>query len=124
MFDYEVVTNYKEDRHPLIFEVKVLDALKFIQGRQSSRGPYNSGQKVAKLYLLQILEAARWAPTPHNMQNFEIVIVDDVELLEQIVNLKHSISQSNISENFRNSDAYASSEEELIRKNGYSNTHL
>jgi len=27
-------------------------------------------------YLRQILEAARWAPTPHNMENFEIVAVD------------------------------------------------
>jgi nitroreductase/FMN reductase (NADPH) len=25
----------------------------------------------------KILEAARWSPTPHNMQNFEIVIIDD-----------------------------------------------
>ncbi len=29
---------------------------------------------------------ARWAPTAHNMQNFEVIVVDDNEVLEIIGN--------------------------------------
>ncbi len=53
------------------------EMLKNIKERQSSRGPYDPNKPVSKENLEQILEAARWAPTGHNMQNYEIVVIDD-----------------------------------------------
>ncbi len=47
----------------------------------------------------QILEAARWAPTAHNMQNFEIIVVDDKSLLKKLADLKSPVSQAFIREN-------------------------
>jgi nitroreductase len=61
----------------------------------------------------QILEAARWAPTAHNMQNFEILVVDDRDLLTQLGNIKSPPSAVFIRENFAQ---LAFSEEELLRK--------
>jgi hypothetical protein len=56
------------------------DILKLIQARESARGPFDSQRPVPKQDLEQILEAGRWAPTAHNMQNFEFVVVDDATL--------------------------------------------
>jgi len=44
--------------------------LETLRQRHSSRG-------IAEEDLRQVLQAARWAPTAHNMQNFEIIVVDD-----------------------------------------------
>jgi nitroreductase len=89
------------------------DMLKLIRERQSVKGPYDTGRMIAKQDLRQILEAARWAPTPHNMQNYEIVLVDDKSLLESLANIRYPITDSFIQENYQ----YLSlSEEELLRK--------
>jgi nitroreductase len=61
----------------------------------------------------RILEAARWAPTPHNMQNFEIVVVDDKSLLERIERIESRVSAEFIQENFQQ---LSFSEEELLQK--------
>jgi len=53
------------------------DILKLIQTRHSARMPFDPDRPVAKSDLQQILEAGRWAPTAHNMQNYEILVVDD-----------------------------------------------
>ena len=87
--------------------------LKLIQERQSVRAPYDSGRPVAKQDLRQILEAARWAPTPHNMQNFEIIVVDDRRLLETLASIKYPLSDTFVEENYQN---LSFSEEELLRK--------
>ena len=57
--------------------IVMTDILKLIQQRQSTRVPYDPNRPVAKDDLRQIIEAARWAPTAHNMQNFGIIVVDD-----------------------------------------------
>jgi nitroreductase len=62
---------------------------------------------------LQILAAGRWAPTVHNMQNFEIIVVDNKKLLESIGNIKRSIFETFIRENYQQ---LSFSEEELLRK--------
>ena len=90
-----------------------MDILKLIRERQSVKAPYDAGRPIAKQDLWQILEAARWAPTPHNMQNFEIVLVDDKSLLESLTNIRYPITDAFIEENYQ----YLSlSEEELLRK--------
>jgi len=75
--------------------------LKIVRERQSSRVPFDPERSVAKQDLSQVLEAARWAPTAHNMQNFEIIVVDRKELLEKIGNIKSPISEAFIRENYQ-----------------------
>jgi nitroreductase len=89
------------------------EILKTIQNRQSVRGPYDIHRPVEKNDLRQILEAGRWAPTAHNMQNFEIIVVDDKSLLEKMGNIKSPVSQTFITENYQQ---LSFSEEELRRK--------
>jgi len=72
-----------------------------IQKRQSSRVLFDPKRKIPKKDLQKILEAARWAPTAHNMQNFEIVIVDDKKLLDKISALRNPISLTFVRENYR-----------------------
>jgi len=68
------------------------EILKIIQDRHSSRVLFDRDHRPSKQDLMQILEAARWAPTAHNMQNFEIIVVDDQEQLEELGNIKSQIS--------------------------------
>ena len=58
-----------------------MDILELIQQRQSSRVLFDPERPIPEEHLRRILEGARWAPTAHNMQNFEIVVVDDRQLL-------------------------------------------
>jgi nitroreductase len=50
--------------------------------------------------MVKILEAARWTPTAHNMQNFEIVVVDDKQLLTAISEIRVPIDLTFIKENY------------------------
>jgi nitroreductase len=93
--------------------IVMTDILKLIQQRQSTRVPYDPNRPVAKDDLRQIIEAARWAPTAHNMQNFEIVVVDDKKVLEKIGNIKSQVSEAFIRENYQQ---LSFSEEELLQK--------
>jgi nitroreductase len=77
------------------------ETLKLIQERHSARTAFDPQRPVRKEDLLQILEAGRWAPTAHNMQNFEIVAVDDPELLTTIGKIKRQISKTFIRENYQ-----------------------
>ncbi len=90
-----------------------MEVLRLMQGRRSERGPFDPGRPVAKGDLWQVLEAARWAPTPHNMQNFDVVVVDDRKMLETLANIRYPMTQAFIVENQKQ---LASSEEELERK--------
>jgi nitroreductase len=72
-----------------------------MQKRQSARIPLDTKRPIAKDNLLQILEAGRRAPTSHNMQNFEIIVVDNKKLLESIGNIKRYISKTFIRENYQ-----------------------
>jgi len=89
------------------------ELLKLMQERKSSRTPLDTNRPIAKEDLLQILEAARWAPTAHNMQNYEIIVVDDKKLLDSMGNIKRPISETFIRENYLQ---LSFSEEELLRK--------
>jgi nitroreductase len=75
--------------------------LKIVRERQSSRVPFDPEHSIAKEDLKRILEAARWAPTAHNMQNFEIIVVHSKELLEKIGDIKSPISEAFIKENYQ-----------------------
>jgi nitroreductase len=74
--------------------------LKVIRDRHSERGAFDANRPVAKSDLKMILEAARWAPTPNNMQNFEIVVVDDKEKLEALGKIPVNMSEAFLRENY------------------------
>jgi nitroreductase len=80
--------------------IRMRDILNIIQKRQSARGPFDPSRPIAKQDLEQILEAARWAPTAHNMQNFEIIVVDDRKQLEAIGKIRSEVSETFLRENF------------------------
>jgi len=75
--------------------------------------PFDPERSIAKQDLRKILEAGRWAPTAHNMQNFEIIVVDDRKILEDIGNIKSTISDTFIQENYQQ---LSFTEEELLHK--------
>jgi nitroreductase len=89
------------------------ELLELIRRRGSLRTPFDLERPVAKEQLADILEAARWSPTAHNMQNFEIVVVDDRKTLKAIGSLERPISEAFIRENYQQ---LSFSEEELLKK--------
>ena len=92
------------------------DLLRLIKERKSSRGPFDEHRPLDPAVLRAILEAAAWAPTAHNMQNFEIVVVDDKSVLAKLGELESSVSPDFLRENYAQ---LSFSEEELkSRKTG------
>ena len=70
--------------------ISLEELIKLIETRQSSRGLFDPKRAIPKEDMEKILEAARWTPTAHNMQNFEIVVVDDKKSLATISEIKRS----------------------------------
>jgi nitroreductase len=89
------------------------EVMSVIRSRESSRGPFDMRRPVSEHDLEQILEAARWAPTAHNMQNFDIIVVDDPGILEALGKLRNPVSTEFIRENY---EQLSFSEGELKRK--------
>lgn len=89
------------------------EILKTIKERQSARVPYDANRQVPKEDLQKILEAAKWTPTAHNMQNFDIIVIDDKSVLNNIGNIKSKISEEFLRENY---EQLSFSKEELIKK--------
>ena len=87
--------------------------LKIIQDRHSSRVPFDPNRSVPTEHLKQILEAARWTPTAHNMQNFQIVVVDDPKTLQEMAKIKSRLSEEFLRENYAQ---LSFSAEELAKK--------
>ncbi|MFX1376419.1 MAG: nitroreductase family protein [Promethearchaeota archaeon] len=93
--------------------MKAKSVLELIKNRRSRRSSYDLDRPISKESLDNILEAARWAPTPHNMQNFEIIVINDKKILEAIGNIKFTISNDLIKENYQQ---LSFSEEEFLEK--------
>jgi nitroreductase len=87
--------------------------LKVIQRRTSTRVPFDPHRPVSKKELRRIMEAARWTPTAHNMQNFEVMVVDDRRLLDAIGGIESRISLEFLRENLQQ---LSFSKEELLKK--------
>jgi nitroreductase len=94
-------------------EVTMLEILKLIRERHSEKAPYDVERPIAKQDLRNILEAPRWAPTPHNMQNFELIVVTDKKLLQALGSIRYPITDTFVLENHQH---LSFSEEELARK--------
>jgi nitroreductase len=89
------------------------ELLKIMQARHSARALFDPQKQVPGRDIKKILEAGRWAPTAHNMQNFEIIVVDDRKVLDRLGNIITCPSPDFIRENF---EQLSMSEEELLRK--------
>src|ERR1700739_3156491 len=90
--------------------------LKLIRDRYSERGAFDANRPVAKSDLKMILEAARWAPTPNNMQNFEVVVVDEKQQLEAIGKIPAYMSEDFLRANY--AEVVFTEEELRTRKRG------
>jgi nitroreductase len=90
-----------------------MEILELIRQRRSFRAPFDAERPVASEQLAGILEAARWSPTAHNMQNFEIIVVDDPRVLKAIESIERPISETFVRENYQQ---LSFSEEELLQK--------
>ncbi len=86
------------------------DVLTLMRARHSARVPFDRARPVPRAALTKILEAARWAPTAHNMQNFDIVVVDAPALVDALGAIPAELSETFIRENFAQ---LSFSEEEL-----------
>ncbi len=89
------------------------EMMELIKSRRSWRAPYDPGRPVEPEKLARILEAARWSPSAHNMQNFEIVVVDDAQVLEAIARIERPVSEAFIRENYAQ---LSFSEAELLQR--------
>jgi nitroreductase len=87
--------------------------MQLIESRRSERGLFDPGRAIPVEDMGKILEAARWAPTAHNMQNFEIVVVDDRQLLAAIGAIRTPPNLTFIRENY---PQLSFSEDELRRR--------
>jgi len=89
------------------------DLLTLIQERRSQRGPYDRQRRLRGEDVRKIIDAGRWAPTAHNMQNFEVIVIDDRPLLDSIAKLDFPLSEVFVRENYAH---LSFSETELAKK--------
>ena len=75
--------------------------LAVVHKRHSSRGRFDLMRPVPAPMVEQLLEAARWAPTAHNMQNYEVIVVDDPALIAELGHVRSAVSATFIRENYR-----------------------
>jgi len=75
------------------------EVFKVIKERHSSRVPFDPNRPIPKEHLTLILEAARWTPTGHNMQNYEIIVIDDKATLEKIGTIKSPVQEAFLLDN-------------------------
>jgi nitroreductase len=88
-------------RDMVTVEEKVMSELsKIMVDRHTTREPFDAARTIARPEIEMILNAARWAPTPNNMQNFEILMVDDREQLKAIGKTPAVMSEAFLRENY------------------------
>ena len=92
------------------------DIFEIVRDRHSSRVSFDRKRCVSEQVLLRILEAARWAPTAHNMQNFEIILIDDKAALAAVGSIRTVPSETFIRENY--AQLSFSEDELLLKKTG------
>ncbi len=89
------------------------DILKAIRSRHSMRGAFDMSRPISHETQELILESAQWAPTPTNMQNFEIVVVNKKEQLDAIGRIPADMSERFLRETYA---LLSFSEDELEEK--------
>lgn len=97
------------DRRPHAYRV----LRELVRTRHSERCAFDPQEAPARDDVDAILESARWAPTAHNMQNFEIVVVDTASTLDRLARVRGELSEEFLEENRAQ---LAFSEEELAER--------
>jgi nitroreductase len=69
-------------RSARLFDMR--DLLEVMWQRHSCRAAFDPDREISEAHLQRILDAARWAPTAHNLQNYEIIAVDDSRRLVEL----------------------------------------
>ena len=77
------------------------DILQLTRSRKSTRAPFDRSLPVTDEELRRILEAGRWAPTAHNIQNYEIVAVRDPDVLGRIGRIGFVVPPEFLRENLK-----------------------
>lgn len=67
-----------------------MEALEAIKGRHMYRGIFQK-REVDKATIIQLIEAARWAPSGHNTQPWEFIVIDDPAIIHELVALSTDI---------------------------------
>lgn len=98
------------------------DMLDIMWQRHTCRSAFDPNQHIAEPDLQRILDAARWAPTAHNTQNFEIIAIDNARYLEAICAIELPPAETFIRENFH--QLSLTDAEMLQRKTGLSASML
>lgn len=88
------------------------ELLQLIKERKSTRA-FDSSRVIEPDVLRNILEAAAHAPTGHNMQNFQIVVINDKQVLSALGELEISFTPAFIQWNYHE---VSFSEDELKKK--------
>ncbi|SFS18145.1 Nitroreductase [Granulicella pectinivorans] len=78
----------------------MLDILATIHNRHSMRGAFDLGRPVSPETQEKILQAAQWAPTPTNMQNFEMIVVNSADQLDAIGKIPADMSEQFLRETY------------------------
>jgi nitroreductase len=81
--------------------------------RHTCRAAFDPKRKIPEPDMQRILDATRWAPTGHNMQNFEIIAVDDKHCLAEISSIQLPPTETFIREHYHQ---LSLSEAELLRR--------
>jgi nitroreductase len=89
------------------------DLLDVMWQRHTCRAAFNPTMPIRALDLERILDAARWAPTAHNLQNFEIIVVDDKQHLAAISAIRMAPAETFARETYRH---LSMPEAELLRR--------
>ena len=76
-----------------------MDFQELVKYRRSSRWLF-SKKPIPEADLKKILEAARFAPTPHNTQPFEIIVVDDREVIRQLSEVGFRLDEAGVNGHF------------------------
>jgi nitroreductase len=75
------------------------DLLEIMWQRHTCRAAFDPQRTILERDVERIFDAARWAPTAHNMQNFEIIAVDDKRCLAAIRAIQLPPAETFIREN-------------------------
>jgi nitroreductase len=98
------------------------DLLDIMWQRHTCRTAFDPQREIRETDVQRILDAARWAPTAHNLQNFEIIAVDDKHCLAAISAIPLPPAETFIREDYHQ---LSLSEAELLRsKTGLSASML
>ena len=77
-----------------------MDFQDLVKFRRSSRWLF-SKKPIPDADLRKILEAARWSPTPHNCQPFEIIVVKDKAVIKQISEVGFKLDEKAVDGHFQ-----------------------